>query len=32
MLPEDLYKDWKRGDPIDYIQPPMRLPSAPLIS
>ena len=21
MLPEDLYKDWKRGDPIGYIQP-----------
>jgi len=28
MLPEDLHKDWKPGDPIGYIQPPMRLPSA----
>jgi hypothetical protein len=21
MLPEDLHKDWKPGDPIGYIQP-----------
>ena len=32
MLPEDFHKDWKPGDPIGYIQPLMRLPSAPLIS
>ena len=23
MLPEDFHKDWKPGDPLGYIQPPL---------